>query len=146
MDELLTILRKNLDGDEFRIDHPRRTLEEFFLDVIASAKRDSVETSGVVDGGKIADYLAPDADKNDILQALLENPAAQAAPPVAEKELLPPVAAEAAVSQRIADALDEKPVEKKPEITPDADAAEKLRNANKKLDSLLDNLDGSDDK
>ena len=146
MDELLTILRKNLDGDEFRIDHPRRTLEEFFLDVIASAKRDSVETSGVVGGGKIADYLAPDADKNDILQALLENPAAQAAPPAAEKELLPPVAAEAAVSQRIADALDEKPVEKKPEITPDADAAEKLRNANKKLDSLLDNLDGSDDK
>lgn len=146
MDELLTILRKNLDGDEFRIDHPRRTLEEFFLDVIASAKRDSVETSGVVGGGKIADYLAPDADKNDILQALLENPAAQSAPPVEEKELLPPAAAEAAVSQRIADALDEKPVEKKPETTPDADAAEKLRNANKKLDSLLDNLDGSDDK
>jgi deoxyribose-phosphate aldolase len=79
MDQLLSILRANLDGDEFRIDHPRRTLEEFFLDVIATAKRESVETSGVVSGGRIADYLTSDSsDKNAVLENLLAAPAAAA--------------------------------------------------------------------
>ena len=73
MDQLLALLRENLDGESFRIDHPRRTLEEFFLDVISRAKAESVETSGVVSGGKIADYLSAGADKNVVLDQLLAN-------------------------------------------------------------------------
>ena len=46
MDKVLTVLRENLDGENFRIDHPRRTLEEFFLDVISQAKKESISTSG----------------------------------------------------------------------------------------------------
>ena len=44
MNEVLRILRENLNGEEFTVDHPRRTLEEFFLDVIMPALIDSVET------------------------------------------------------------------------------------------------------
>ena len=69
MTKLMQLLRENLRDNEFKIDHPRRTLEEFFLDVIATAKRDSIETAGVVSGGKIADYLASD-DKNAVLEQL----------------------------------------------------------------------------
>jgi ABC-2 type transport system ATP-binding protein len=138
-------LRANLDGEEFRIDHPRRTLEEFFLDVIATAKRESVETSGVVSSGKIADYLAPDADKNTVLENLLATPEVkiQTAETVNVKS--------ETASERIAEALKETvkvPEEKSaPEtVAPDAVSAEKLANANRKLDSLLGNLDGNQEK
>lgn len=77
MNNLVKLLRENLKDEQFTIDHPRRTLEEFFLDVIATAKRDSVETAGVVSGGKIADYLTSE-DKNAVLEQLVapETPAA----------------------------------------------------------------------
>ena len=42
MNEVLKILRENLHGEEFTVDHPRRTLEEFFLDVITKAKSDNI--------------------------------------------------------------------------------------------------------
>ena len=71
MTKLLELLRSSLEGDEFVIDHPRRTLEEFFLDVITRAKADSVETAGVVSGGRIANYLS--ADKDAVLERLVRD-------------------------------------------------------------------------
>ena len=149
MDQLLSILRANLDGDEFRIDHPRRTLEEFFLDVIATAKRESVETSGVVSGGRIADYLTSDSsDKNAVLENLLAAPAA-AAPEVKVAETVE-AKAETSASDRIAEVLDSQEVapKKTASSAPDttAEKAENLAEANKKLDSLLGNLDGTEEK
>ena len=147
MDQLLTILRNNLDGDEFRIDHPRRTLEEFFLDVIATAKRESVETSGVVSGGKIADYLTSDSsDKNAVLENLLATPEA---PEAAEKPIASAPVAEASASERIAEVLNSqeavaKPAPAAPEVSPEK--KENLAEANRKLDSLLGNLDGTEEK
>ena len=147
MDQLLSILRANLDGDEFRIDHPRRTLEEFFLDVIATAKRESVETSGVVSGGKIADYLADSSDKNAVLENLL---AAPAAPAVKAAEPAAAAAEEASASDRIAEVLESQEVSPKTAEAPVSEAgkekAENLEKANKKLDSLLGNLDGTEEK
>ena len=149
MDQLLSILRANLDGDEFRIDHPRRTLEEFFLDVIATAKRESVETSGVVSGGRIADYLTSDSsDKNAVLENLLAAPAA-AAPEVKVAETVE-AKAKTSASDRIAEVLDSQEVapKKTASSAPDttAEKAENLAEANKKLDSLLGNLDGTEEK
>lgn len=150
MDQLLGILRDNLDGDEFRIDHPRRTLEEFFLDVIATAKRESVETSGVVSGGKIADYLAPDADKNQVLESLLDTAEvkAQATETKTVSDQPEKVASDAA-GERLAAVLDEK-IAVKPEVAEpvpvDESTKENIKQANSKLDSLLDHLDGSDKK
>ena len=79
MTRLMQLLRENLSENEFKIDHPRRTLEEFFLDVIATAKRDSIETAGVVSGGEIADFLASD-DKNAVLEQLTVDVSKPAAP------------------------------------------------------------------
>ena len=83
MNNLVKLLRDNLRDDQFTIDHPRRTLEEFFLDVIATAKRDSIETAGVVSGGKIADYLTTE-DKNAVLDQLVAPEAAAPAEAKAE--------------------------------------------------------------
>ena len=84
MSRLMQLLRENLSENEFKIDHPRRTLEEFFLDVIATAKRDSIETAGVVSGGKIADYLTSD-DKNAVLDQLTADVAKAPEKTAAEK-------------------------------------------------------------
>jgi ABC-2 type transport system ATP-binding protein len=70
--KVIKILRDNLEGEEFTIDHPRRTLEDFFLDVIDQAKADSVETSGVTSGGQIASFLNEEDEKSSaVLKELL---------------------------------------------------------------------------
>ena len=91
MEKLLELLRENLRGEEFKIDHPRRTLEEFFLDVVSRAKAESVETAGVVGGGRIAEYLAGGDEKSAVLAALVGD-APKPAPAPAEST---PAAAEA---------------------------------------------------
>jgi ABC-2 type transport system ATP-binding protein len=58
MERLLAILREQLKGDSFVVDKPRMTLEDFFLDVVNKAKTESLETSGAVSGGHIAEYLS----------------------------------------------------------------------------------------
>ena len=71
-EKVIKILRENLAGEDFTIDHPRRTLEDFFLSVIDQAKADSVETSGVTSGGQIATFLnAEDEKSSAVLQELL---------------------------------------------------------------------------
>ena len=72
MNEVLKILRENLHGEEFTVDHPRRTLEEFFLDVITKAKSDNIETAGVSGGGKIAEYLSKGDEKSAVLESLVQ--------------------------------------------------------------------------
>lgn len=73
-EKVLALLRENLHGESFKLDHPRRTLEEFFLDVIARAKQESVETSGALGGG-IASYLSARSDKESaVLQSLIAEP------------------------------------------------------------------------
>jgi ABC-2 type transport system ATP-binding protein len=71
--KVIKLLRQNLEGEDFTIDHPRRTLEEFFLNVIDQAKADSVETSGVTSGGQIASFLSEDEVKSAVLSDLVGN-------------------------------------------------------------------------
>ncbi|MBU8901400.1 MAG: ABC transporter ATP-binding protein [Victivallales bacterium] len=72
--KVIKILRENLEGENFTIDHPRRTLEDFFLGVIDQAKADSVETSGVTSGGQIASFLNEEDEKSSaVLESLLDN-------------------------------------------------------------------------
>ncbi len=79
-EKLLAILRKNLNEDDFKIDTPKRTLEEYFLEVIDQAVNESVETSGVVSGGKIADYLQTDSSEKEKLLQDLTRPATEKTP------------------------------------------------------------------
>ena len=147
MDKVLEILRENLKGDEFLVDHPRRTLEEFFLDVISQARRESVETAGVAGSGGIADYLAADADKSDknaLLNTLL---APGTAAEKAEKAETPQSVQveKSAADDKIASVLGEKVVKKneaETEVKNSEQAEENMRRANDKLDSLLGGRSG----
>ncbi len=69
-ERLLKILKENLKGEEFVIDHPRRSLEDFFLDVIKKARSESVKTYGAEGGGEIAGYLKHEDNPQDILKIL----------------------------------------------------------------------------
>ncbi|MBE6366596.1 MAG: ATP-binding cassette domain-containing protein [Lentisphaerae bacterium] len=141
MSKVLAILRENLKGEEFVMDHPRRTLEEFFLDVIATAKKDSVETSGALGGG-IAEYLSAAEDKESaVIESLIG-----ADEPVREQPKAEDVAAalaselKAAQEQRVAEltADESAPKVDKDEAKVKADA-EALKAADAKLDDLLKN-------
>ncbi len=71
MKKALESLRKLLHGEEFEVDHPKKSLEEFFLDVVEKAKAESVVTSGVLSGGKVPEYLVGEAEgKEEILEKL----------------------------------------------------------------------------
>ncbi len=148
---LMTLLRGELKGETFSVDHPRRSLEEFFLDVIAAARRDSVETSGASGDGRIARYLSgeeetsPDAEK--VLAALTrepESPAESAPASIAEdaadgeKERQQERALEALTSEVLPDAPDAGRV---PEPAADAAKEAELADANAKLQDLLGGAD-----
>ena len=134
MERLLTLLRESLDGETFKVDHPRRTLEEFFLDVVARARRESVSTSGVESGGRLASYLTGESDdKNAALESLLASESPVAAPEVAR-----PAEPANAAEEKLAAALNEPAAPSQPEAKPEDPAEpERLRRANARLDALL---------
>ncbi len=68
-ERLVKILKDNLKGEEFKIDHPRRSLEDFFLDVVNKARSESLKTSGAEGGGEIAGYLKDERER-DVLKEL----------------------------------------------------------------------------
>lgn len=142
MEKLLQLLRENLKGEEFTVDHPRRTLEEFFLDVINRAMAESVETAGVVSGGHIASYLSGGEEDKDKLLAKLVQPDSQQ---VAEERKRTEAAA-ATLAKQQSEAKLEKALESlnAPSPLPDEPdaAAKKAANtaeADEKLKSLLNN-------
>ena len=135
MEKVLAALRSTLNGEEFKVDHPRRTLEEFFLDVIAKAKAESVETAGVISGGRIAEYLAKGDEKSAVLESLLQEPAAAA--PAAAEEKKPSPAAEAQVSAEKLSGLMEEKSAVKETAAPTPDQAKKLSEADRKLNDIL---------
>lgn len=72
LEKVLRILREELRDESFTVDNPRMSLENFFLDVISKAKRESVETAGVVSGGHVADYLTEGVSREDTKAVLKE--------------------------------------------------------------------------
>ena len=136
MNEVLKILRENLHGEEFTVDHPRRTLEEFFLDVITKAKSDNIETAGVSGGGKIAENLSKGDEKSAVLESLVQEikppPPREPAEPLPEQK-------EETVDRKL-EQLTEEPKSAAPEPeTPQAKPDEKLKEADAKLNDILGN-------
>ena len=136
MNEVLKILRENLHGEEFTVDHPRRTLEEFFLDVITKAKSDNIETAGVSGGVKIAEYLSKGDEKSAVLESLVQEikppPPREPAEPLPEQK-------EETVDRKL-EQLTEEPKSAAPEPeTPQAKPDEKLKEADAKLNDILGN-------
>ena len=119
MEQIQEIIRKNLPAGDFTVDHPRRSLEDFFLNVINTAKRDSVETAGVVSGGKIADYLEKGDETSAVLASLIEEPkAAEPEKPAAVEEKVKNDDLSGKLENLTAEAVQEKPApeETKPEV------------------------------
>lgn len=142
MSKLVELLRENLRGEEFKIDHPRRSLEEFFLDVIAQAKAASVETAGVVGGGKIAEYLSEKEISNAVLESLLT----ETAVPKTPEPVVTVAAAEAEAAKapeldvKLSELTAEPAGPDDSEASPEVDAAirrQELDKANAKLSDLL---------
>ena len=137
MAKIEEIIRENLPAGDFTVDHPRRSLEDFFLNVISTAKRDSVETAGVVSGGKIADYLEKGDEQSAVLASLIAEP--QAVEPKSAETATPAAVEtkEADLSGKLNDLTAEAaPVES---VSVESKPAEDLSAANAKLDDLLGN-------
>ena len=82
MQRILAAVRAEL-GSEPVMDHPRRDLEQFFLEVVEKARQATTEASGVGPAAGVARYLAG-ADK---LQQLVTSPApAPVAPPTVDEK------------------------------------------------------------
>ncbi len=141
MDKVLAVLRENLKGEEIVVDHPHRSLEDFFLDAIAQAKKESVETSGALGGG-IAEYLTAAKDEESaVLQSLIAEPEAPAVKRETAEEAAAKLAGalKAEQEKRLAEltAADEKVVSKDEEKS--KAEAEALKAADAKLDDILKN-------
>ena len=85
MQRILAAVRAEL-GSEPVVDHPRRDLEQFFLEVVEKARRATTEASGVGPAAGVARSLAGD----DKLQQLVATPVP--APLAAAAPLPPPTA------------------------------------------------------
>lgn len=71
LEKVLATLRANLQDNEFKLSHPRMTLEDFFLDVVNKARQESVETFGARGGGHIASYLTAGVkEENQVVDAV----------------------------------------------------------------------------
>ncbi|MBN1865182.1 MAG: ABC transporter ATP-binding protein [Victivallales bacterium] len=141
-EKVLDILRRNLKSDEFKIDHPKRTLEEFFLSVVDQAMSESIETSGVTSGGKIAEYLLSDGK---VSKGAPERIIADLAKPEEERVRQGPekepastpgkTPKDSAISKLL---VPEKPVEEEPEKERvSRRKKKKIEEANEKLKKLL---------
>ena len=139
-EKILKILRTELKDESFTFDHPRRSLEDFFLNVIEQAKAADVETAGVVSGGKIADYLS--AHDEDETGAMIQELVAEAKPLEVPKPQAVPAqtAAEAAIAEERK--LEELTSEVKaavpdPALAKSEEEARELEAADEKLQNLL---------
>jgi len=131
-EKLIALLRKNLDEDQFKIDHPTRTLEDFFLDVVDQAMNESVETSGVVSGGKIAEYLRSGEQPKQILEDLTK-----AKQPEKKAEEKPEETLAEPAKEKLEDLVEpDKKVKTEKKKTSEA-KKKKLDEANEKLKDLL---------
>ncbi len=144
MEKVLSILRSQLSDEEFHVDHPRMSLEEFFLDVVNQAQAESVETYGARSGGQIAAYLSDSGQeseeelkaKQELLDSLTRKD--EAAEP---KKPEPETDSEPAVNTAKLDVLSDDGLKTKKEEKPAAEEpAEDLSEANEKLKDMLSGL------
>lgn len=83
IEKIRAVLCKRVGDDELEITRPHRNLEQFFLEVVRSARSEDVETAGVATEGQVADYLRqPAAAKGETLLKTL----AEEAPPPTEEQ------------------------------------------------------------
>lgn len=133
LEKIEAVIRETA-GDSFVVDHPRRTLEDFFLNVVDDARKESVSTSGATAGGEIASYLS-DGDISETGKEKLARLSGLEPEAPAEPEEEKPVLTEQ--SQKKLSELEDKPAEEPAEVPLDEAARQQLDEANQKLSDLL---------
>lgn len=126
-DELLAKIRKFVTkelGEDVDLEHPKRSLEDMFLQVITEAKEDSITTSGADYSGKVAAYLQEEEGptNSDVLDKLtqaevMEEVPVQEEPAEVKKEILQEVMQDEAVAEEeTEEVIEAKKEEQKEEI------------------------------
>ena len=148
MEKLLGVLRSNLKDEEIKIDHPRMSLEEFFLDVVNKAQAESVETYGARAGGQIADYLSSGTEDTGASsgQQLLDKLSGKVKEEAPMKEEEKEQEIKPAIDTTKLQALNDDSLKAKAPVKQEEKAEEKrnLAEANRKLSSLLSGTDKDD--
>jgi ABC-2 type transport system ATP-binding protein len=143
--EVLAILRKYLNSQDVKVDHPKKSLEDFFLEVIEKAKEDQVETFGASSGGKIAEYLKINEEtpvSSELLNEL-SNPLQIKTSSESEQELVDPEQieideslAEESLNNLIETDIEDRQNDEKSELR-ENDDDESLQEVNEKLKDLM---------
>jgi ABC-2 type transport system ATP-binding protein len=130
MEQVLSMIRKDVAEDKVRVDTPTQNLESYFLEVVQNARRAAAETSGATSGATVAAYLRGEAQEKPAADRILERlsaPQPPAAPPAAP-------APAPSVDEHKLDALTRAA---EPAKSPVPEPAPELEKANEKLSSLL---------
>lgn len=148
--ELLTWLKQHGAAGEVNVDHPIRNLEDFFLDVVRSARDASLETAGAQSGGQIAAYLrgtaGPEGQPEALLAALTQAEGPTPGPEAARAPEAPAVpVVDTAKLERLATAEKERPAAPAPApgLSP-AEQAKALGKASEKIKDLLGGKPGGE--
>ncbi|MEM1355885.1 MAG: ABC transporter ATP-binding protein [Planctomycetota bacterium] len=145
-DEQIVAALEQLGVTDVALDHPRRTLEQVFLDMVAEAKAEGARTSGAESGREVAAFLrgagespqppaTVEKQREVVIESLVsgaEESAEQETAPsqVAEPRTESASAAEAQADAVLADLTGEKP--KQPEAKPRFQQAEPSKKEKKK--------------
>ncbi len=135
MEQILQIVRRDVDESKVSIDNPTQNLESYFLGVVEKARQDEAATSGVVSGNRMADYLKADAEKADSTDRFLErwtSPSAEASKPAADKPEPPKI------DETMLEKLSQLEKEASPKVETAPKPAASMEKADEKLSSLLD--------
>lgn len=135
--KIQAVIRENTNA-EITVDHPHRTLEDFFLNVVDDAKKESIATSGATSGGEIASYLV-DGEISETGKEKLDRLAG--IEPEPEKEEIPETATPVLTEQNQKKLSDLEEKVEVPEVAADESAQQQLDEANKKLSDLFSNGD-----
>ncbi len=129
-------LQAQFPAQSLVVDHPRRSLEQYFLDVVLQAKNENVSTSGAAAGGKIADYLSAPDSRDAVLQSLMVE---EKAAPVQSEKAVEVVADPAKEEAKLRALTSENAVPEKvePPVAAAESEKEKMAKAEEKLDRLF---------
>ncbi len=136
--ELMAWLKAHGVAEQVSVDNPSRDLEDFFLEVVATAKAQSIDTAGARSGGEIPAYLLDGEDANERGKAILDALHRPEAAPAAEEPAKEETAAPAIDVTKLASLGAEQPAE--PEKAPEPELGEKEKQAREEANAKLNNL------
>ncbi len=71
LQKIIDILKDVLGDEQPTVDNPTMNLEEFFMDVVNKARKESISTAGVDDSGAIASFLEGEGESKRATEAIL---------------------------------------------------------------------------